>query len=123
MCGTMATEEVEMEVLMEEEVEDDEDEFSSEEEEEEEAGRPEEVTSPMIPVETKRESTGSLGFSKELSSILASKMNTLNDNKAEDISRGDEISTKKEETNAKETDKFQQRRKPPPPPNKPKVWM
>ena len=122
VCGAIATEEVEMEILMEEEVEDDEDEFSSEEEEEEEAGRPEEVTSPKIPVETKRESTGSLGFSKELSSILASKMNTLNDG-AENISGGDETTTKKEETNTKETGKFQQRRKPPPPPVKPKVWM
>ena len=126
VCGTIPTEEIEMEILMEEEaVEDDEDEFSTEEEEEEEveeAGRNEEVTSPKIPVETKRESTGSLGFSKELSSILASKMNTLNDNEAENISRGDEI-TKKEETNTKETGNFQQRRKPPPPPVKPKVWM
>lgn len=114
VCGSIATEEVEMEILMEEEaMEDDEDEFSSEEEEEE-------ATSPKMPVETKRESTGSLGFSKELSSILASKMNTLNDNEGEDISRGD---TKKEETNTKETGKFQQRRKPPPPPIKPKVWM
>ena len=121
VCGTIPTEEVEMEVVMEE---DDEDEFSSEEEEEEEeeAGRDEEVTSPKIPVETKRESTGSLGFSKELSSILASKMSTLNDNEAESIFRGDEI-TKKEETNTKEAGKFQQRRKPPPPPVKPKVWM
>ena len=66
MCGTMATEEVEMEVLMEEEVEDDEDEFSSEEEEEEEAGRPEEVTSPMIPVETKREFHWIFGIFKRI---------------------------------------------------------
>jgi len=73
------------------------------------------VTSPKVSVENKRESTGSLGFSKELSSILANKMSTLNDKESENVSTRDEI-TKEEET--KETSK---RRKPPPPPVKPKV--
>lgn len=115
MCGTIPTEEVEMEILMEE----DDNEFSSGEEEVEEdekSGLPMEVTSPEMPVE-KKESTSSLGFSQELSSILASKMITLNDNDKENVS---EI-TKKKETISKETGKVQQRRKPPPPPTKPKV--
>lgn len=122
------TEEVEMEILMDEEPVEDEDEFSSGEEEEEEemeeTKRNEqitEITSPKIPVETKRESTGSLGFSKELSSILASKMSTLNDNEAENLPRGEEAMKEKEINTIKEAGKFQQRRKPPPPPAKPKV--
>lgn len=100
--------EVEMEILLDEEAEDDDDEFSSEEVEVDEIN--EQVTSPL---DTKKQSTGSLGFSQELSSILASKMSTLNDNEVENISRRDEV---------KETGKSQQRRKPPPPPAKPKVW-
>lgn len=113
---------------MDEEPVEDEDEFSSGEEEEEEemeeTKRNEQITettSPKIPVETKRESTGSLGFSKELSSILASKMSTLNDNEAENLPRGEEAMKEKEINTIKEAGKFQQRRKPPPPPAKPKV--
>ena len=120
VCGTIPTEEVEMEILMEEEPLGEDDEFSSGEEEVEEDEKnelPMEVTSPKMPVENKKESTSSLGFSQELSSILASKMITLNDSNKENVSRGDEI-TKEKETITKETGK---RRKPPPPPTKPKV--
>lgn len=123
VCSTIPTEEVEMEIVMEEEVvEDNEYEFSTDEEEEE-AERNEQdtqVTSPKIPLENKRDSTGSLGFSNELSSILASKMSTLNNNEVENVPRGDEI-TKEKESDIKETGRVQQRRKPPPPPVKPKV--
>ena len=115
--SAIPTEEVEMEILVEEE--DDEGEFSAEEEVEEIERREQvtDITSPKVPVENKRESTGSLEFSKELSSILANKMSTLNDNESENVSTRDEI-TKEEKTNTKETNK---RRKPPPPPVKPKV--
>ena len=111
-----------MEILLEEESVD-EDDFSTEEDDDvEEAERNEPITEvAKMPVENKRESTGSLGFSKELSSILASKMSTLKDNEAENIPKGDETA-KENETNSKETGKSQ-RRKPPPPPTKPKVWM
>ena len=123
MCGSILTEEVEMEILMEEELLEDDEEFSSEGEEEVEEGGDNklslEVTSPKMPAENKKEATGSLGFSQELSSILASKMMTLND--SDNVPRGDEI-TKEKETNTKETGKVQQRRKPPLPPTKPKVW-
>ena len=118
--GVCGVEEVEMEIEMEEEVlEGDEDgEFSSDEEEVEEAKRrTEEVTSPA---ETKMESIGSLGFSTELSSILANKMSTLNNSQVENAPRGNE-GTKEKESVTKETGKSQQRRKPPPPPTKPKV--
>ena len=115
--SAIPTEEVEMEILIEEE--DDEGEFSAEEEVEEIERREEvtDITSPKVPVKNKRESTGSLEFSKELSSILANKMSTLNDNESENVSTRDEI-TKEEKTNTKEASK---RRKPPPPPVKPKV--
>ena len=115
--SAIPTEEVEMEILIEEE--DDEGEFSAEEEVEEIERREEvtDITSPKVPVKNKRESTGSLKFSKELSSILANKMSTLNDNESENFSTRDEI-TKEEKTNTKEASK---RRKPPPPPVKPKV--
>lgn len=124
VCGSVPTEEIEMETVMEEEGAED-DEFSTDEEEAEETDSNEqvtEITSPTIPVETKRESTGSLGFSKELSSILAGKMSTLNDTQVENGSREEEI-IKEKVTNiyTKEPGKTQQRRKPPPPPTKLKV--
>lgn len=115
--STLPTEEIE--IVMEEEEAAEDDEFSSEEEVEKDE-KDKQSTEVTLPLETKRESTGSLGFSKELSSILASKMDALNDNKAENFLSGDGITSEKE-TNTKGMDKPQQRRKPPPPPAKPKV--
>jgi len=118
--NTLPTEKIE--ILLEEEEAVEDDEFSSEEEvgKDETDKPPTEVTSPKIPLKTKEESTDSLGFSKELSFILASKMNTLNDDRAENVPSRDKPTSEKE-TSTKETDKAQQRRKPPLPPAKPKV--
>jgi len=69
-----------MEIIMEEEV------STDEEVEEPVADLATVATSPpVVPqsVETQPESSGSLGFTKELSSLLASKMGSLNENTAE----------------------------------------
>lgn len=82
------TEEIEMEIIMEEEEEDNE--FSTDEELDEPLAEPTAVTTspPAVPqpassVEAQPKPSGPLGFTNELSSLLATKMGSLKGNSAE----------------------------------------